>query len=248
MKIEKLQNVMVSISVLKQMAGDLVKAGFTRVYRTRAEQERLTALYTTKAAEKTPSLDVGRLGRTDAAGNQQVDGGYLIFTADGQKMVMPMSLIDDLLKAGFHLAVAEVFEKEGDDRNIRLRITWSRNSASDIMLTEHQEKIALKYFDQTYWKLFGFFNPRSIDLAGDQCPIQGSIVTLNFSGAMKPDQVKTCTGNIREVRMTDADGHLACPLKNPDGKTPQRCPERTPDRFLAQASPAEAFDRGIAGK
>lgn len=220
---------MVSISVLKAMAGDLVKAGFTRVYRTRDEQAKLTALYTAKAAEKTPSLDVARLGRADMAGNQQVDGGYLIFTAEGQKMVTPTNLVTDLTKQGFHLAVAETFEKEGDE-HIRLRMTWSKNSSAHSLLGERQKAVARAYFDRTYHKLFGFNNPESVGLEGESSPIQGSIVTLNFSGVMNAAEVSQNQGSVREVRMTDQDGHLACPLRNPGAAAPQRCPERPTPR------------------
>lgn len=245
MKLQNLDNIMVSISVVKAMAGDLVKAGFTHVKRTKAQQAELTALYTTKAAEKTPSLDVSRLGRTDATGNQQVDGGYLIFTAEGQKMVTPTNLVADLTKQGFHLAVAETFEQEGDETRIRLRMTWSRNSTAHSLLGERQKAVARAYFDKTYHKLFGYNNPESASLEGDQNPIQGSIVTLNFSGVMKLEQVKTCAGLIREVRMTDQDGHLACPLRNPGGTVPQKCPERTPARFEQARHPAQVFDDGV---
>ena len=243
MRTQNLDNIMVSISVLKAMAGDLVKAGFTRVYRTKEDQAKLTALYAQTAAEKTPSLDVTRLGRTDAAGNQQVDGGYLIFTAEGQKMVTPTSLVADLTKFGFRLAVVETFEREGDDRNIRLRMTWSRNSQANCLLGERQKAIARKYCDLVYHKLFGFNNPESVGLEGDESPIRGSIVTLNFSGVVDSRQLSQNQGLVRLVRMTDENGHLACPLRNPGGKTPERCPEKTPERF--EASPGQAFDDGL---
>lgn len=229
MKIQNLQNVMVSISVLKTMAGDLVKAGFTRVYRTKTQQAELTALYEAKAKENTPNLDPLRLGRTDAAGNEQADGGYLIFTAQGQKMVTPSGLVADLTKFGFHLVVIEIFQREGDEEHIKLRLTWSRNTQAFTILDDRHKKVVRKYFDLVYHKLFGFNNPESVGLEGDHRPISGSITTLNFSGVMKAEQVKTCAGQIREVRMTDADGHLACPLRNPAAKTApntRRCPER----------------------
>lgn len=271
MKITNLQNLMVSISMLKNMACDLLSAGFTNVFRTKADQEKLNARYEAKAEKTTPSLDVHRLGRTDAAGNTQVDGGRLIFTAEGQKVVTPKNLVDDLTKHGYHLAVAETFEKEGD-KNVRLRLTWSKNASTKVRLSDCQKKVARKYFDLTYWKIFGFFNLEALSLEEERSPIKGSIVTLNFSGVMNAGQA--LHKDIREIRMVDEDGHLACPIISTASATPQRypeppgnpaqsaesafdqglkssireprriCPDRTPERFL-KASPAEAFDRGL---
>jgi hypothetical protein len=246
MKITELPNLMVSIAVRRDLAGDLLAAGFTKVFRTIAQQTALTALYETKAAEKTPHLDIGRLGRTDATGNRQVDGGYLLFTAGGQLAVTPKSLVADLTKYGFHLAVVEVFEKEGE-QNVRLRMTWSRNPVTPVTLTEQQKKVARDYFNRTFHKMFGFFNPESVGLDGDASPIKGSIVTLNFSGVMNAAQEAQNRKATRHVRMVDQDGHLRCdlhetadPVQSPgpvataavvDRAFPARCPERTPGRM-----------------
>ena len=222
MKTQNLQNLMVSISLKKASSGNLLKIGLSQVFRTKADQQRLTDLYATKAADKTPNLDVYRLGRNDLDG-KLADGGYLLFTKEGQKMVTPANLPDDLKAFGFHLTVAEIFEKEGDPDHIRLRLTWSRNSSAKMTpLDDRQKKTARRYFDLTYWKIFGFFNPEALSLEGDRSPIQGSIVTLNFSGVINAGH----QSEVREVRMTDADGHLACPI------IPTACPERTPERFL----------------
>lgn len=247
MKITALQNVMVSIGLKTVNSGDLLKIGLPRVFRTKADQQRLTDLYAAKATDKTPTLDVFRLGRTDGAGNQQADGGYQIFTTEGQKMVTPSVLAADLAKYGYHLTVAEVFQAEGNEEHIKLRLTWSRSSSTKVTLDDRQKKAVRKYFDLVYWKLFGFYNLEAVSLEGEVNPIQGSIVTLNFSGVVNDRQVDHSA--IREVKMVDQDGHISCPLRvtTPAAPAvPHRCPERTPVK--SAGSLGEAMDNGIRAK
>lgn len=247
MKIQNLQNLMVSIAMKQNQFGDPNNVGLPVVFRSRQEQAQLTTLYERAAAINTPNLNIDRLNRQDATGNRQVDGGYLIFAALGQKTVTPKNLVTDLTKFGFHLSVVEFFQKEGDDK-IRLRLTWSKNSLTKVQLDDRQKEAVRKYFNKTYWKLFGFFNPEAVSLEGDKSPIKGSIVTLNFSGMMAPNVEQNQM--VREVRMTDADGHLACPIiQSPvvtPAAAPYRCPERTPARLAATLG--EAYDKGLGAK
>lgn len=241
-EIQDLQNIMVAIGLKSVNSGDLKKIDLPRVFRTKADQQRLTDRYAAKAADKTPALDVFRFGRIDAAGNQQADGGYLIFTSEGQKMATPKNLVADLTKYGYHLTVAEVFQAEGNEEHLKLRLVWSKNSSAKVTLDDRQKKAVRKYFDLVYWKLFGFYNLEAVSLEGDTNPIKGSIITLNFSGVVNDRQADHSAA--REVRMTDADGHLACPIiQSAAPAVPHRCPERTPARSLD-----EAMDQATAGQ
>lgn len=243
MKIQELQNVMVSIATRKNKANDLLNAGFSRVFRTREQQGALTSLYEKTAKNQTPNLDVHRLGRTDSAGQAQVDGGYLMFKEQGQQIVSPRLLVPDMERVRFNLAVAEVFQKEGDD-NVRLRLTWSRGG-TEITLGHQKAAVVLRYMNKTYWKLFGFFNPKTVSLEGDANPIQGSIVTLNFSGIMPNPPPAQHVDQIRYLRMVDADGHIRCERQNGNGKRDfsrtYQPPTSTKDMgldFTTAASPA----------
>lgn len=239
------QNVMVSISLIEGMSGDLLKLGLPEVFRTTEEQDALTALYEEHAATDTPSRDVYRFNRTDASGNTQADGGEAIFKETGQKNVTPINLAMSLEKNGFHLAVAEIFRAEGNGRNFKLRLTWSVNSLARVTLTEQQLVVIDKYLCQAYFKLFGYRNQENISLTLETNPIQGTITTLNFSGLM--DIKKSKDQDIREIQLTDKDGHFRCPVSWP-APSVHRCPEKTTDR-LVNASPEEAFDHGVnAGK
>lgn len=267
---------MVSIAMKTHMASDVQDAGFTRVFRTTAEQQVLTALYEKTAETKTPSLDLDRLNRADLAGNKQVDGGYQIFTAispgavsSHQEMVSPQDLAKSLELFGYHLAVAEVFQREGDEAHLKLRLTWSTNSPAHASLTQKQQTVVDKYLGLAYFKLFGFYNLAAVSLAADQSPISGSIVTLNFTG-VAPKAAE------RFVRMTDQDGHLRCepratevflgdastqaladrafsPASRPDDKAfirsqSVRCPERKPRRLAVAAQDAPPLRTSVAGK
>lgn len=212
MKVQALQNLMVSIAMKKSMASELQDADFPRVHRTREEQEALTGLYRQTAAERSPNLDVHRLQRTDATGHLQADGGNLLFGKDGQAIVSPHQLPADLAKYGFRLAVAEIFSKDGDEDHIRLRLTWSRNGAEQI-LTERQKKLTRRYFNNVYWKVFGFLNPEAVSLQGDQSPVRGSIITLNFTGVMNASQVEGNLADVRDLKVIDGDGHIRCDLR-----------------------------------
>ena len=201
-QLEKPQNVMVSIAFDPTKSRDLMEVGLLpKVLRTKAQQAQLNELYLTQASVITPSLDVNRLNRTDAAGNKQVDGGYLIFSALGQKNVTPRKLVADLTKLGYCLVVVEIFEQEGKDKR-KLRLTWSLKIGATVTLEKRQAQVVRKYFDLSYFKLFGFRNLKAVSLEGNQSPIQGSIVTLNFSGVNAPAD--------REVRMCDDCGHFQC--------------------------------------
>ena len=215
MKIAGLQNVMVSIGMMKAMAGDILGAGLPHVFRTKKQQEATNLLYTSIAEVNTPCLDVFRLQRTDQDGEIQADGGYVLFGKEGQEIVSVRDLTIDLEKNGFHLAVAETFEKEGDGKRMKLRLTWSRNSETRTSLTGPQKLLVHKYLNKVYWKLFGFYNQDSVSLEGDTNPIQGSIITLNFSGVLNGKQVADNLTLIRDVRMIDSQGHLRCLPRDP---------------------------------
>ncbi len=206
----KVDNIMVSISMLKFMASELVKAGFQNILRTKEQQEAMNRL----SEQRTPGKDVYRLGRTDAAGNKVADGGNLLFGKDGQKIVSPTKLAADLKKQGYSLIVAETFEKQGDEEHIRLRLTWSLNATSEICLTDKQKSVARRYFDGVYWKMFGFFNQEALSLEGDASPVKGSIVTLNFSGVMNQANVQLRRNEIRDLQMI-AEGHFRCIFRPP---------------------------------
>jgi hypothetical protein len=216
----KLENLMVSIGMLKCKADDVLEAGFPLVYRTKTEQEALTALYEEHARTATPHLDVYRLQRTDNAELVEADGGYLLFTKDGQRIVTPTVLVADLAKFGFILTVAEIFQRESDEKpeeeHIKLRLVWSwGDSTTEFKPNDDQKKIARRYFNRVYWKLFGFYDLDSVSLEGEKSPIRGSIVTLNFSGVMNAENEDKHRDEVRLVRMVDQDGHLACPLRPP---------------------------------
>lgn len=262
MKIEKLQNVMTSMAMLERMAGNLP---FRMVFMTKAEQEATNRLYAENAKTQTPSLDVHRLHRENSAGVTQADGGYLKFGKDGQKAVCPRYLVADLTKQGYRLIDALILKKEGDvnergEQRVHLRFYWALNAAKVLHLNEEQQDVARDWFNKPFHMVFGYFNPAAASLQGDSSPIKGSIVTLNFSGVMNAQSEQNRADEIREIRMTDQAGHLACPLRKPATagtvvttpivpdrrEAPRWCPERpSEEKFRPRLiSLTEAYDKG----
>lgn len=237
----EMQNVLISIGLSVQHSQDLLDAGFTQVFMTRQQREAQNALYAAEAEKKTPGRDVYRLDRTNNAGVRQADGGEQIFTTKGdpnrkhQEMVSPSELPKRLVKLGYHLAIAEIYQEEGNKTHRKFRTFWSKNSAATVTMDEAQKAVARKYFKIVYRKVFGFRNPAAVSLLGDKDPIQGTIATLNFSGVVefKPQNTRDCVA-------TDTAGHFECPLRNPTDPVRAFEPPVNPTE-----SPAQAFDRGL---
>lgn len=201
---------MASFSVLESMAKDLTSAGFLLVERSIADQKAITQRYEQAAKVASPKADVFRLGRTNAAGVLQADGGHLKFGRDGQKLICPKDLVADLSQNGYHLFRVEILRQEGDldekDRQrIRFRLYWTSGDEPKLELTDPQKKVARDFFNGSYHKLWSFFNAS----AAPGRPMQGSSVTLNFSGVMKAEQAKELADEIRDLRLIDHD-HFRC--------------------------------------
>lgn len=193
-----IQNFMFSIRVNAAMTLKLKNAGLPHVFRSKAEQEAITALYAKAAGEE----KAFRLNRTDTAGNIQADGGNLRFGKDGQENVFPGTAIPDLEKHGYTLIVAEVLEKEGDNGYGFLRLTLSVNGKR-VMLSGGVRDLIDLLMGRFYRKCYAYHNEEALSLQGDKSPVQGSIITLNFGGPMPENEVKQKAEFLRHLRILE---------------------------------------------
>lgn len=199
-------NFMFSIKVNQTMTLKLKNAGLSHLFRSKAEQEALTALY----AEAAGAKKAFRLDRTDTAGNKQADGGNLRFGKDGQENVFPGTAIPELEKHGYILIVAEIFEKEGDGGYGFMRLTYSVHGR-EIKLNQAAQKLVNLLTGRFYRKCYTYHNEESLSLAGDKSPVQGSIITLNFGGPMPADEVKQKAEFLRHLHIMDGYNLRAVP-------------------------------------
>ncbi len=237
MKIKDLQNVMLSFAIKGQYAKELIAISVPYVFISRDEQEATKKLYEDGAKQDTPNLDIYRLDRMDSAGLPIPDGGYLHFQQGGQKVVCPLSLANDMEDLGFYLAVEELVEREGEE-NWKYRLVWSRNSSSHLELVGKRRLAARKYLGQAYFKVFGFYNPVARSIQGDKSPIQGSIVTLNFSGVISGDKYSENLPLLRDAKMVDADGHIQCILRDPQAVAAYKAAAEVIERHGTVSSPS----------
>lgn len=208
-----IDNFMFSVKINSAMMLKLKNAGLPHVFRSKAEQEALTALYVKTAGEE----KAFRLNRTDTAGNKQADGGDLRFGRDGQENLFPDTAIPDLKKNGYILIVAEVLEKEGDNGYGFLRLTYSVDGRKVWLGGQTQRAVNL-IMRRFYRKCYAYHNEKALSLRGDKNPVQGSIITLNFSGPMQDDEVKQKAEFLRHLHILEGYHLRAIPVPVPAAK------------------------------
>lgn len=202
-------NFMFSIKVNANMVDNLKNASLPHVFRTKAEQELLTALY----AEVAGKEKAFRLNRTDTTGNQQADGGNLRFGKDGQENLFPGTAIPDLHDQGYSLIVAEIFEKEGDWGNGFLRLTYSIQwYGREVVLNQAARKLVDLLTGRFYRKCYAYYNDEALSLNSETSPVQGDIITLNFSGPIQGDELKQKAEFLRHLRIRDGKNLRTVPV------------------------------------
>jgi len=195
---EKVENFMLSIKVNGGMTEKLIRAGLPHVFRSKAEQERLTALYAQEAGKK----KAFRLNRTDTAGNKQADGGDLRFGQAGQENLFPGAAIPDLERDGYKLIVAEIFQKQNDCGDGFLRLVYALEGNAITVGEEARQLIAL-LTGRFYRKCYAYYNDEALSLHAETDPVKGSIITLNFGGPMQNPELTEKATALRYLRIDD---------------------------------------------
>lgn len=204
---EKVENFMFSIKVNGAMTEKLIRAGLPHVFRGKAEQARLTALYAKVAGEK----KAFRLNRKDTAGNVQADGGDLRFGKEGQGNLFPGAATVDLEKDGYKLIVAEIFQKEGDCGDGFLRLVYALEGNK----VEHNQTVwdlVALLLGRFYRKCYAYYNDEAVSLHQETDPVKGSIITLNFGGPMQNPELTQKAAALRYLRITGGCHLRAVPV------------------------------------
>ena len=204
---EKVENFMFSIKVNGAMTEKLIRAGLPHVFRGKAEQVRLTALYAKVAGEK----KAFRLNRKDTAGNVQADGGDLRFGQAGQDNLFPGAATVDLEKDGYKFIVAEIFQKEGDCGDGFLRLVYALDG-KEIKPNEDAKKLIALLTSRFYRKCYAYYNDMALSLHQETDPVKGSIITLNFGGPMQNPELTEKAAALRYLRITSGCHLRAVPV------------------------------------
>lgn len=193
--VEEVENIMIGIRVEDSVATRLRNLGLKYVYRTKKEQDALTAFY-------------GQGFKRNSAyrGHPLVDTADVqLFTEDGQDNVSFRYIMDDLEKFGYKPVIAEILRNEG--RGCILRLFYNREKGNTY-LEPGLKKEVREILKRVQRSVFGYFHEESLTM-DKNVRFTGSIINLNTANGYLNQAAQEKT-SIQFIRVINEKGRVQC--------------------------------------